>query len=1033
MKKNRFSLILIITLIILGTALFVGYYSQAQSGEPGNSGNSGNQSGVSATGGGDAIGVRIVPNPNHYSIYRWYESQGFQGAPQALTVDGYEAIRDGRTVYVNAANVDQNSKTIYTNIYLISYNQNPAPKTVDILGQIVSHWKFNSNIVESTNPEPSCSVSALNCVSDQDCGKDQYCATSTPTIGTCVLKNIPNCLTDGDCPTNFFCNSLKAKIIRDIKRIGKIEELKEALFKFKKVNNRYPLLSSGSYLIGNTVSVWPSWSQGLLADLTVIKDFFDPINRLGYCPGYDLKTCWNKDTQTFVYSPTAGYLMLPADSYALVYTTDSAGSDYNLCAVMESRTSTLNYHFSPNDPISSACVTATGIISGGQATNTAPILVDKSLSGEAGLEFNGFIKVIDAEGNPLTWTLNTAGTNWASWKNNNVLGQPPILQDTNNINQKKIYAQEAGNPGEYNTTLTVSDGQGALLSTTTKLIIVNPAPFIEAQNGEFVLDPTIPFIYNFTFSDNNIPTPSTAYTVTKISGPFDLLNASGFNKTLTSIGINKYKVNYQGLIPTSRKFIENTDFVYQVQVTDKYGVVSSKKFTIKIIAEKPQLNFNCSTLARVNKNYSCFLGKTNQGNHSLTYSGTNLPIGLNIEVDFQSQQGTNTQQSASLRGGGSWVKRVWQTLVDSTYGTEEAFGATSVTGNTVSTSTNPVGGGPNLSVYLRGKPTTISTGTAISIKAINEYGTFSTRDFTLKINNYCGDGQAQSPNTENRGGIYNDGFEDCDGGSNVTSVPNQSSITKQYGCTTAIGKITPNPIPNNNYCVFKSPLAGGGFCGDTYCQAILVGSNGATSTLETTTNCPTDCGAAGSNCTPSCTNKECGDDGCGGSCGACLAGKTCINNKCQSTCTPNCLNTECGDDGCGGSCGSCPAPKTCNSNGQCVNPSCGNGNCQASAGENCITCPADCGCTAGQTCTSNGQCCIMTALSCLCGYIQSIYTKCGTECCSPSQVCCGSTCTNNSSGQYFQCANNCCLTGTQKCCNGNVCRPINQACPGGQQ
>ena len=74
------------------------------------------------------------------------------GSPQALLVDGYEAIRDGRTVYVNAANIDPNTKLIYTNIYLISYNQDSAAQTVDILGQIITHWKFNSNLNESTPP-----------------------------------------------------------------------------------------------------------------------------------------------------------------------------------------------------------------------------------------------------------------------------------------------------------------------------------------------------------------------------------------------------------------------------------------------------------------------------------------------------------------------------------------------------------------------------------------------------------------------------------------------------------------------------------------------------------------------------------------------------------------------------------------------------------------------------------------------------------------------------------------------------------------
>src|SRR3989344_5886276 len=36
-------------------------------------------------------------------------------------------------------------------------------------------------------------------------------------------------------------------------------------------------------------------------------------------------------------------------------------------------------------------------------------------------------------------------------------------------------------------------------------------------------------------------------------------------------------------------------------------------------------------------------------------------------------------------------------------------------------------------------------------------------------------------------------------------------------------------------------------------------------------------------CTPSCTDKTCGDDGCGGSCGSCVAGETCSNNACVQT------------------------------------------------------------------------------------------------------------------------------------------------------
>ena len=75
-------------------------------------------------------------------------------------------------------------------------------------------------------------------------------------------------------------------------------------------------------------------------------------------------------------------------------------------------------------------------------------------------------------------------------------------------------------------------------------------------------------------------------------------------------------------------------------------------------------------------------------------------------------------------------------------------------------------------------------------------------------------------------------------------------------------------------------------------------------------------------CTPDCTDKECGDDGCGGSCGECSDGTECMPDidagvavlQCYETCPTHCLYNlaECGDifvigpleeDGC--DCGEC--------------------------------------------------------------------------------------------------------------------------------
>lgn len=50
---------------------------------------------------------------------------------------------------------------------------------------------------------------------------------------------------------------------------------------------------------------------------------------------------------------------------------------------------------------------------------------------------------------------------------------------------------------------------------------------------------------------------------------------------------------------------------------------------------------------------------------------------------------------------------------------------------------------------------------------------------------------------------------------------------------------------------------------------------------------------------------------------SCSAGQTCSGGNCISSCTPSCTGKVCGDDGCGGSCGNCSADQMC-SNGNCV-------------------------------------------------------------------------------------------------------------------
>ena len=120
----------------------------------------------------------------------------------------------------------------------------------------------------------------------------------------------------------------------------------------------------------------------------------------------------------------------------------------------------------------------------------------------------------------------------------------------------------------------------------------------------------------------------------------------------------------------------------------------------------------------------------------------------------------------------------------------------------------------------------------------------------------------------------------------------------------------------------------------------------------------------GANCTPDCANRECGDDGCGGNCGACpVAAPTCTDaGLCAATCSPVCAGKLCGDDGCGGNCGDCPddAP-VCSPDGSCglsCVSDCANKTCGADG------CGGDCGVCGDSEVCEDGQCGAVCAPDC---------------------------------------------------------------------
>jgi hypothetical protein len=197
-------------------------------------------------------------------------------------------------------------------------------------------------------------------------------------------------------------------------------------------------------------------------------------------------------------------------------------------------------------------------------------------------------------------------------------------------------------------------------------------------------------------------------------------------------------------------------------------------------------------------------------------------------------------------------------------------------------------------------------------------------------------------------------------------------------------------------------------------------------------------------CQPSCTGKQCGDDGCGGFCGSGLEDtKGCpIGFECDPLsftcvpCQPKCINSDgsakfCGGDTCGGQCGQCAPTQECqeqeNGDAKCVDcqPTClqvPDSLLAAQCGPN--NCPKGCleqgfaPCQSTADCPPGQQCNAVTGLCVACG-------SCGT--CSGGFKCDVSLSDGDGAYTCDPCVPNC----AGKECGDNGCGGLCGQCPVG--
>jgi hypothetical protein len=171
-----------------------------------------------------------------------------------------------------------------------------------------------------------------------------------------------------------------------------------------------------------------------------------------------------------------------------------------------------------------------------------------------------------------------------------------------------------------------------------------------------------------------------------------------------------------------------------------------------------------------------------------------------------------------------------------------------------------------------------------------------------------------------------------------------------------------------------------------------------------------DAGMDGGGSSCSCAGRECGSDGCGGSCGNCGADQVCSGGSCVCECG----GRTCGVNACGRDCGTCGAGTFCRG-GTCA----------------CDALGAACVVGAGECC--DGNACDATRSTC-CRPVQSTCGSAG-ECCS-GRACVGGFCCvvlRDSCSMDAQCCNfpsHTCTGG--RCCvtNGSGCSMDDQCCSG---
>ena len=230
---------------------------------------------------------------------------------------------------------------IYTDMFLVSHTDNANPTVLDIYDQLLDNLKFNTSNTDTKiiDDVRLCSSTNQYCEKDSDCPSGETCNADKTKLardtirmghisemiyhldlyrGYCSQHQNLACLADSDCPDSDQVDNPETCIIK---------------------NQTYPLLEAGTYLPGESASVWDSW-QNTFAQLLGSDPLLDPLNEV-FCEqdaGYN-EECWNEETQNF---------QCQGGSHFYHYKVNDTGQSYILETNMEYSNTNWNPQLQPS-------------------------------------------------------------------------------------------------------------------------------------------------------------------------------------------------------------------------------------------------------------------------------------------------------------------------------------------------------------------------------------------------------------------------------------------------------------------------------------------------------------------------------------------------------------------------------------------------------------------------------------------------------------------------------------------------------------